>query len=248
MPCCEPGGYAVQFTNAERGFAVGVGVFRTLDRGETWTVQYLPEQPNAFLGVSFVDDQRGWVVSYDTIMHTDDGGETWVAQWTNVYAGLHSVAAVDENTAIAVGYGSQGFILRTSDGGAHWEEQLFPGAILTSVSFAGMSGTAVGWYGHILRSDDGGQNWHRQESGTTGYLFSVWQTDAKIATAVGSEILRTVDGGQTWYPQAVDLYDRLLRGVSFSDVDNGIAVGYGGLILRTTTGGEETPERRGPAR
>lgn len=56
--------------------------------------------------------------------------------------------------------------------------------------------------------------------------------------------MRTTDGGQNWVPQqsgtTMDLW-----GVSFSDADNGFAVGNWGTILRTTDGGQNWLNQRG---
>src|SRR5664280_3549398 len=52
-----------------------------------------------------------------------------------------------------------------------------------------------------------------------------------------SPILKTTDGGTTWNILSDSIYYSL-RGVSFTDTNNGTAVGVSGLILRTTNGGE----------
>ena len=55
-------------------------------------------------------------------------------------------------------------------------------------------------------------------------------------TAVVGLIFRTTDGGTTW-TQQISGTNSLLMGISFTDVNNGTAVGYNGTILRTTNGG-----------
>ena len=50
-------------------------------------------------------------------------------------------------------------------------------------------------------------------------------------------ILRTTDGGFTWRTQPSGTSNELFA-VSFVDADTGTAVGAGGIILRTNTGGE----------
>jgi len=46
---------------------------------------------------------------------------------------------------------------------------------------------------------------------------------------------RTTDRGATWVSQSSGMTERLV-GVSFTDAETGTAVGYYGIILRTTTG------------
>jgi photosystem II stability/assembly factor-like uncharacterized protein len=50
-------------------------------------------------------------------------------------------------------------------------------------------------------------------------------------------ILRTTDGGMTWRQQDVNSGSGL-RAVFFIDANKGWAVGNGGTVLHTTTGGE----------
>ena len=51
------------------------------------------------------------------------------------------------------------------------------------------------------------------------------------------KILRTIDGGDNWVSQTSGI-TRWLFGVSFTDVNNGTAVGEFGTILRATDGGD----------
>lgn len=201
------------------------------------------------MGVFFTDARRGWIVSLQRILRTDDGGDTWITQLNDGRFYLRAIFFLDEDTGITVGgFGGGGsVILRTIDGGAHWLEQILSDVSLFGISFSGNVGTAVGLGGVILRSVDGGQTWDRQQSGTTVFLTAVAQADANTATAVGwnGTILRTADGGQSWHQQAVDVNPgQIFYGVSFADAENGIVVGEGGLILRTRTGGEETVGER----
>ncbi len=74
--------------------------------------------------------------------------------------------------------------------------------------------------------------------------------DANTGTAVGDNsssgtILRTTDGGATWNPQTSGT-TFALNAVSFTDVNNGWAVGNNGTIRHTTNGGagmDRTDER-----
>src|SRR5262249_27386136 len=72
----------VSFVDANTGWAVGEGIFHTIDGGATWTLQYSPYPPEGPMpypfGVKFVDAKTGWVVGNNgMILHTDDGGATW---------------------------------------------------------------------------------------------------------------------------------------------------------------------------
>jgi hypothetical protein len=60
-----------------------------------------------------------------------------------------------------------------------------------------------------------------------------------IVVAVGEygSVLRTTDGGATWTPQSSGT-SHALEAVTFVDANTGTAVGHGGTILHTITGGE----------
>lgn len=174
-----------------------------------------------------------------------NGSSGWFQQDIGPINPLFGVSFVDANVGTVVGFET---ILRTTDGGATWEEQ-YPGfgrQILIDVSFTDANtGTAVGDRGTILRTTDGGVTWVQQDSGTTSTLISVSFTDASNGTAVGSQgtILRTTDGGQTWVSQRSREGEEI-DGVSFTDAETGTAVGFAlveeeprPLMLRTTNGG-----------
>ena len=131
--------------------------------------------------------------------------------------------------------------------GTHWASQASGTTLqLRGVSFTDANnGAATGDSGTILRTTDGGNSWVPQSSGTANMLFGVSFIDANTGTAVGgscgiggeSTILRTTDGGGTWINQANPGTICLFK-VSLTDANTGTAVGEGGLILRTTNGGQ----------
>lgn len=55
------------------------------------------------------------------ILHTTDGGDTWMPQNSNCRYWLEAVAFVDAKNGWAVG--EAGCIIRTRDGGATWQVQ-----------------------------------------------------------------------------------------------------------------------------
>lgn len=145
--------YALKFLNGRRGWAVGQNVIlRTDDGGEHWLEQsYLDKY---FFGVEFVNEHVGWVVGgAGTLLHTTNGGETWVSkQLPTKYKGLwlSSVRFVSSMRGWIAG--DNGVILATSDGGDNWElENAGNSNFLRGLTIAGENIFAVGNEGAILR-------------------------------------------------------------------------------------------------
>jgi photosystem II stability/assembly factor-like uncharacterized protein len=230
----------VQFIDQTTAIAVGESIYRTTDRGASWTRVNLQSAS----GVSFTDAKIGTAVGYrGIILRSIDGGLNWTPQSSGTTDSLLDVSSLDGKTAIAVG--DRGIILRTIDAGAKWTFQTSGTTNqLRAVSFADeRMGIAVGSAGTILLTKDGGQTWTAQVSGTSAELFSVAYSDDADTVFVGGggTILRTTDFGATWLaqelPSAVRPYT--WSGIS-SKAGVGIAVNAGGdgIFLRTTTGGE----------
>lgn len=74
--------------------------------------------------IFFINQKRGWAVGHDaTILHTQDGGQTWLQQMHSpeIEKPFLDVVFLSENHGIAIG--AYGLFYRTSDGGAHWSDE-----------------------------------------------------------------------------------------------------------------------------
>jgi photosystem II stability/assembly factor-like uncharacterized protein len=191
------------------------------------------------LGVAFVDPLHGWAVGDGgTILHTADGGATWVSQSGGTSTPLLSVTFINAQSGWAVGDG--GTILHTANGGTTWLPQSSGiNEPLKSVVFVSpTSGWCLSVDGTILHTGDGGVTWSVQYSSITAYLSSLTFVDASHGWAVGpgGVILHTSDGGATWLPQT-GRSSASLNAVAFSDARSGWIVGSDGTILHTSDGG-----------
>jgi photosystem II stability/assembly factor-like uncharacterized protein len=152
---------------------------------------------------------------------------------------LSCVKFVDLNTGYAVG--SNGTILKTTDGGLNWFSQTSgTTAGLCSVYFFDKdNGYSFGSEGTILKTTDGGNHWIRQPSETFVSPRSVFFIDRNIGYAVGDNelIQKTIDGGASWVVQYSGTYGWWLTSVFFTDANTGYVVSYTGEILKTTDGG-----------
>lgn len=196
-------------------------------------------------GICFADSTRGTVVGdRGTILHTTDGGFTWVGQASGTTANLNSVAFTGPDTGIAVGVG---VILYTTNGGWTWSRQFTDdpnelGDLQTVSLVDGKTGFIVGTAypggytrGIVLRTTNGGTTWEPRDLQLDSGLLGGSFINATTGTVVGPKVIyRTTDAGEQWVRDTGDFY---LNRVQFTDKDNGTASGLH-VILRTRDGGE----------
>lgn len=181
----------------------------------------------------------GPVVMSLLLSHGASAQQTWF--WQNPLPQGNTLLSVRQiNSTTIVSVGDAGTILRSTDRGATWRNQLSGVTnILVGLSFGDANnGTAVGFRGTVLRTSNGGVSWIRQPVDTTKDFYGVSFPTANTGTIVGTlgTILHTTNGGATWTAQTSGTTSVLI-GVSFSDANTGTAVGSSGTIVRTTDGG-----------
>ncbi len=194
-------------------------------------------------GVVTLGEKTIWMAgSNGKVVRSDDGGESWALQETDITDHLQDIAAWDENRAVAVG--NDGAVVVTGNGGKKWKKVPSPRSKVANKLVAVESGPdgkgwAVGVMGALLGTEDYGASWERlipeEDVGLNGIAFS----DAQNGWVVGEfgRTKRTVDGGETW--EEVDrLVQSSLMNVAFRDANNGIIVGLEGVIMTTSDGGD----------
>ncbi len=200
---------------------------QTIDAA-TATLQIVPETDSAvrlqtgvdaqLLALSFVDAATGWVVGEDqTILHTEDAGDTWSAQRTGP-GWLSAVQFVDYEHGWAVGNDGDdhGIVLMTTDGGSNWvSSELESAKHLYEVAFVNATtGWTLGYDAeasyHIWRTDDGGMTWNSTPIGIWIPVFSESLVNRTHAWLLwwGTRLLVTTDAGHHWtrlpIPESVD--------------------------------------------
>lgn len=249
--------YGIYFADSENGYACGYGgkIIGTNDGGSTWTSQ-ITNTSTYLYDIQFVDSQTGWAVGGDNgvfpsnithrvVLHTSDGGNTWVDQLNQSDEKLlRSVYFIDENNGYAVGEGGE--VIHTSDGGSNWMLQAsFPSYDFRSVFFVDeLKGWVISEYlglphaAVIFITTDGGLSWTEQVITEDHTLFNIFFIDENKGWAVGgdaqgSAIYYTLDGGTTWYEDDAGTTEYLYS-IYFNDHDNGWIVGNGGTILSSS--------------
>jgi photosystem II stability/assembly factor-like uncharacterized protein len=162
---------AIEFVDNSIGWAITEReIVGTKDGGEHWNLLFHDSEKH-LRGLHFVDDHLGWIAGSDAlIIHTDDGGRTWVEQEIPMPSKvqkkdvrLHAIRFADAQRGWAAGL--HGIIFATRDGGESWEVQRCEGAphnMFTIDSLAITDGPTVwaaGNSGNIYVSIDGGAFW-----------------------------------------------------------------------------------------
>ena len=274
VPHPAKGGYALMDVRfiGEYGWAAGAmgTILRTEDGGETWERAALRSDADLYR-VDFVDSLHGWAAGgrlriaesneamrhdkrggYAYIYHTRDGGKTWQCQYGERGRHLFALDFVDRNTGYACG--ERGILLKTTDGGAHWQLLPTTGTLdwLYGVAFRDEeTGFAVGANETVLRTTDGGRTWTRLDAAADRKIYGFrpiyrdigFNGETGCIVGQNGTVLMSRDSGQSWKPAATffkseirDLAD--LRRVRFVTPRSGYAVGeLGTRIMVTKDGG-----------
>ena len=202
------------------------------DAGGHWQQAAVPVSSD-LVAVSFPTPQAGWAVGHDgVVLHTADGGKTWTRQLDGralgeVLVSYYKAAGDDkwrgeaerfaaqgpENPFLDVwfrdannGYivGAFGLILKTADGGAHWEPLMHltdnPKALhLYAVRGIGSDVYVVGEQGTALKLDAASGRFKALELPYKGSLFGVvGREGAVVVHGLRGTVLRSTDGGASW--------------------------------------------------
>ena len=152
----------IYFNNANEGYCVGrTGyqgvILKTEDGGRTWIAQASNIKNIPLTDIFFINKNVGWASGSKTLLKTLNGGQSWIRQQlpdTNTY--IRAVHFITPDTGWVVGSlnsTSNGIILSTTDGGAHWLTERLTGvaAFDEITSIAGGHVVAVG-LNSIVRS------------------------------------------------------------------------------------------------
>jgi len=160
--------------------------------------------------IASVSPDTAWAVSLGgQIIMTEDGGKTWVNQWTELQRQpdtppLRSISMASQDVIWICGDG--GAVVMTVDGGANWSVRNIPG-LAQADQLHGISAVSdkvawvVGGSGGVFRTDDGGKNWTAcPVPAVGGDLSGVSALSAQNAWVSGdhSVVAVTTNGGTAW--------------------------------------------------
>jgi len=203
---------------------IPVRSFATNSNG--WIYQNPYPTSNTLLGVKFVTPQKGWIVGeHGTILYTQNGGDTWVAQESGTEQDLRCVAFINEQQGWVVG--NRGVIIHTSDGGVTWNVQGNYTQNLFKVFFVNeKDGWAGGYGGVLLHTTDGGIRWSESSLASGSSLNGIHFINSNVGWVMtGGRVFRTIDGGVNWeggtkFKVTMQRTEKAGRGMSLSEQEN----------------------------
>lgn len=172
-------------------------IYKTKNGGAQWDEVYSGNQDILF-GLDFKGQQRGWACGwYGQILHTEDGGDTWVSQHydgRNQFVDIHFTSP-DEGWVVSSTFTDT--VWHTTNGGTDWQTSILPykvfwhGVSFTNQDTGWIAGGSAG-FGIVLRTNNGGQTWsidHQSPEALLG-IYAVPQKETVWATGVGGNIVK----------------------------------------------------------
>jgi photosystem II stability/assembly factor-like uncharacterized protein len=189
----------------------------------------IPSPTNKTLrNLHFIDAQTGWAAGEDgTIIHTSNGGDSWIVQNSTVPSFIVDVFFINENLGWALAFRDVfpfgTIILKTTNGGDTWVAEDYPddNAFMNTVFFFD---SLNGWVGgtYIASTTNGGVTWVEADvdssmiSGLPVFNFNFFNRQFGYACGgyldLAGVIWRTTNYGESWSAtgvspdQVFDLY------------------------------------------
>ena len=122
-----------------------------------WEWQNPSPQGNDYNGIFFSSPSSGWLVGdCGTIIHTENGGETWEFQDCGLHFDLNDVFFTSELCGWTGG--ENGHLYKTVDGGQNWQGL----SLGWDINFIWFRNEQEGWAGcwrYLYHTTDSGENW-----------------------------------------------------------------------------------------
>lgn len=247
----------IDFVNESLGWAIdSKKIWKTEDRGISWTEQYYPIPPSpidrVLTSIDMVDEMHGVIsaVNYhapssiEALLVTNNGGLTWLEKMPGSYLVLSAIMTDDGQV---FGSGQFNGVFYSNDWGNSFVELSSGGTDMSRFQYLGNNQVvALGLTGlppnatrTISYSNNSGQSWTHNNLPGSFHLasgFHYFNANEGFVCGYPGFLIKTEDGGQNWEEIAYN-DDRRATNIYFVDEQTGWAVGEGGLILSTSDGG-----------
>jgi len=231
-------------------------ILKTTNAGGTWNTIF-SDSGYTLWSVYFINENTGFsggglfVLGPNKFLSTTNGGINWQVSSFIEPGYVGSVSFPNISTGFTASY--EGYIYKTTNSGQNWNLLNHITSTVLWTSFVNSDfGFAAGGYipdssGKIFRTLNGGVNWETVYTDNLGLLNFVTFINSSTAFAVGqreytfgtisARIIKTTNSGNNWFIDTLFSNVAGLASLYFTDLNTGYAVGSGGTILQTTTGG-----------
>ena len=214
----------ISFINDSTGF-IGQDnhVYKTIDRGDTWTTVYNNSSGNLtyIRSLDFVNDTLGFagiLGGSESLYMTHNGGLTWSSIDSLISGNMTGICGLDHKDSMIVAVGSvngPAYVCISKDWGKSWTYQsmaanngyLIDCFIIDSLNIL-VSGTATianNYKANILRSNNGGSTWQQVaiSSHASTYAWKIFMQDNGVGVTSNESFtdglfFKTLDSGYTW--------------------------------------------------
>ena len=182
----------------------------------------------------FADDKRGYVLgAYGVFLHTDDGGDNWVAHNHRLHnpENYHLYGMTRSSAGTLLVAGEAGTLQRSLDNGASWEriDAPYEGSYFGAVAPSDGSLLIFGLRGNVFRSIDEGASWQAVDTGDRRTLMggAASEDGTVMLTGAAGIVLESNDSGASF--QVVPTNSSIVySGVIFDAGGEALLVGFGG--------------------
>lgn len=204
---------SVYFINEQKGWAVGHDgtILGTEDGGENWSMQReTPGKDQVLLSVWFETPERGLAVGqFGFALETLDGGKSWSERRLieSEMGERHLLHLFPGEGSMLFAAVEAGGILRSEDGGRHWQgiQTDNKGSFWTGRRLKDGTLIAAGMRGHVFRSTDQGKSWQESPWISQQSITAALQNDSGDLVLMGNSgiILRSSDAGKSLQQEAL---------------------------------------------
>ena len=233
-------------------FLLSIGTLAQGQRGE-WAKISSPVN-KTLRNLYFIDAQTGWAAGEDgTIIHTTNGGSSWILQNSTVQTFIVDVFFINENLGWAISFKDVfpfgTILLKTTDGGDVWIAEDYPdeNTFMNTIFFFD---SLNGWIGgtYIANTTNGGVTWVEANvdsnmiSSLPIYNFNFYSRQFGYACGgyldLAGVIWRTTNFGENWSATGVSadqVFDLYIKDSLNSIALSGDPEGFFGIGNITTT-------------
>ncbi len=243
----------ISFADWRRGWVAGGPgghIYYTDNSGITWQRQASLSADSTIAAIQFKDHTDAFAVYGNRIHLSEDNGTEWSESYLLTNSDSFSardIYFVNDTLGWSTGNDqSDGIILRTDDGGKHWEEihRMNDRELLSLTFTPDERGYVVGMSGTAIYTEDDGNTWNQISIETDADLYEVYMSDPGSGWIVG-------EGGAVFHMEVsetpdITFYENHYPSVRVADDSEGIDLFYRARQYGDAAMERDDPEKRVP--